>query len=194
MVKPGQDLRPHAAMKTLFYLYWSVPFTFGLLLWLLLVSFAPPMVAAIITLVIFLPGLCALAFAALWIKLYWNTVRYRLDQTEITWWRGVWFRNTGIVPYNRITNVDITQGPVSRALGIASLRIQTAGYSAANMATSEIRIEGLKEFEQMREVIMSRVRGTKPVAVEAFENPAGKDVRDMVLHELVKIRKLLEKR
>ncbi|MEM2082887.1 MAG: PH domain-containing protein [Nitrososphaerota archaeon] len=32
---------------------------------------------------------------------------YKLTEDEIIWKRGVWFKSTGIVPYNRITNIDV---------------------------------------------------------------------------------------
>lgn len=51
----------------------------------------------------------------------------------------------GIVPYNRITNLDIRQGPVMRILGLSTLSIQTAGYSG--QAIPEIKIEGVEHAE-----------------------------------------------
>ncbi len=114
---------------------------------------------------------------------------YKLTDNEVVWRRGVWFKNTGIVPYNRITNIDIAQGPISRMLGIASLKIQTASYSAPSGGKAEIKIEGLGQFEELRELIMGFVRGKKPVAVETYEE----DINSKILDELVKIRKSLEK-
>jgi len=95
-----------------------------------------------------------------------------------------------IVPYNRITNIDIVQGPISRCLGIASIRIQTAGYSARQCGgmLAEIRIEGMEQFEELRELIMGFVRGKKPLAVETYEE----DINSKILNELVKIRELIE--
>ena len=63
-----------------------------------------------------------------WVRLYYVSMWYELMDDEMSWKRGVWFRRTGIVPYNRITNLDIIQGPVMRRLGISTLSIQTAGY------------------------------------------------------------------
>jgi hypothetical protein len=151
-----------------------------------MVLIAPPVISITVTVIllaIFLPTLY-------WIPKYYRTMVYMLTDREIVWRRGVWFRNTGIVPYNRITNVDIIQGPISRGLGIAALKVQTAGYSAPSGRTSEIKIEGMKNFEQLRETIMGFVRGGKPVAVETYE---GGD-ESKILGELVRIRKLLEKR
>jgi membrane protein YdbS with pleckstrin-like domain len=114
---------------------------------------------------------------------------YKLTENEIVWRRGVWFKSTGIVPYNRITNIDITQGPFSRKLGIAALKIQTAGYSG-QQARAEIRIEGMEKFEELKELVMGFVKGKKPVAVETYEE---ENIDLKILNELIKIRELLEK-
>lgn len=79
--------------------------------------------------VISTPILAILIFIAYWISKYYDTMVYKLTENEVVWRRGVWFKKTRIVPYNRITNIDITQGPIPRKLEIAALKIQTAGYS-----------------------------------------------------------------
>lgn len=114
-----------------------------------------------------------LAFAGgVWAHLYYGTVRYLLTSTEMTWGRGVLWKQTGIVPYNRITNVDIIQGPVMRLFGISNLRIQTAGYSANQLA--EIKLQGIRDPEPLRAVIMDFVRSGHPVAaVTGAETPVG---------------------
>ena len=42
-------------------------------------------------------------------------------------------------------------------LGIAALKIQTAGYSG-QQTRAEMRIEGMEHFEELRELIMEFVR------------------------------------
>ena len=127
-----------------------------------------------------------------WVRLYYVSMWYELRDDEMSWKRGVWFRRTGIVPYNRITNLDVIQGPVMRRLGISTLSIQTAGYSG--QAVPEIRIEGIEHADDLREVIRSLVRrsgmhsdgtgeGSLPVIVPADQK---------IIEELVKIRTLLE--
>ena len=115
-----------------------------------------------------------------------------MTETEIIWNRGVWFKTIGVVPYNRITNIDIKQGPISRGLGTASLKIQTAGYSvsSASGSYSEIKIDGMKNFSDVRNLLMEFVRGKKPVAIETYELLG----EDNFIQELVKIRKLLEEK
>jgi len=130
-----------------------------------------------------------------WVKLYYTSMWYELRDDEMNWRRGVIFRTTGIVPYNRITNLDLRQGPVMRALGISTLSIQTAGYSG--QAKPEIRIEAIQQAEELRELIRTMVRscsargdGTGTGAPEAA--PAGSAVNLQILEELKRIRMLLE--
>jgi uncharacterized protein len=109
--------------------------------------------------------------------------------------RGVWFPATGIIPYYRITNIDVRQGPVMRVPGISTRAVQTAGYSG--QAVPEIRIEGIEHAGELREFIRSLVHqsgtggdGTGGAPPRASAVPAPTDQK--ILDELVKIRQLLE--
>jgi membrane protein YdbS with pleckstrin-like domain len=188
----GKEFKPSAMMKSLYFSYLAGAVCIGLLVWIVPIGiFESAWVAAAIF-SFFLPFIL---FAAYWIPKYYATITYKLTKDEMTWRRGVWFRNTGIVPYNRITNVDITQGPVSRHFRVASLRIQTAGYSGANTRSAEIRLDGIEDFEGLREYIMDLVRGRAPMAVESYSKASHAGSTDAgVLTELVRIRKLLERR
>lgn len=136
-----------------------------------------------------------------WTRLYYATMAYELHDDELRWKRGVWFRTTGIVPYNRITNLDLRQGPVMRWLGISSIAIQTAGYSG--QAVPEIRIEAVEHAEELRELLRSAVRscsasgdGTGSGASRPAQVPdtpvASVGTSMLILDELKKIRILLE--
>ena len=136
----------------------------------------------------------ALAITSAWNSLYYESIVYHLNETEMTWKRGVWFRQTGIVPYNRITNVDIVQGPLMRIFGISNLRIQTAGYSAQKLA--EISINGIEEPEPLRELIMDFVRNRGPAAAATGGEESeshGQISAGEILDELREIRKILNK-
>jgi membrane protein YdbS with pleckstrin-like domain len=127
----------------------------------------------------------------IWLSLYYDRMWYELREDEMSWKRGVWFHTMGIVPYNRITNLDIKQGPVMRALGISTLALQTAGYSG--QAVPEIRIEGMEHAEELRETLRSLVRHTSALGdgtggVQTA--PASTDQK--IFEELVKIRLVLE--
>ncbi|MFY9799882.1 MAG: PH domain-containing protein [Methanoregula sp.] len=126
-----------------------------------------------------------------WVRLYYTSMWYELREDDMSWKRGVWFHRTGIVPYNRITNLDVIQGPVMRMLGISTLSIQTAGYSG--QAVPEIRIEGIEHAEELRELIRSIVRqsGARDAGTGGTpSSPVSSDQK--MIDELVKIRMLLE--
>lgn len=187
-IRIGEAFKPAPQFKTLYYVYLALyilvlvlPYQIPVLL------FTPPDVIAAIT----IPTLVLILFAAIWIPLYYGTIVYQLTNSEISWKRGVWFRQTGIVPYNRITNIDIVQGPVMRALGISALRIQTAGYSG--QAVAELRLQGIREPGELRELVMGFVRGTAPVATGTYAEPAA-SLELQLLQEVREIRKLMEKR
>ena len=185
-IKIGEEFKPAPQFKKLYHIYLMLVILLGVLTWYIPMVFLAPFIA---TFCVSIPTFAILIFTAYWIQKYYDTVLYKLTENEMVWKRGVWFKQTGIVPYTKITNVDITQGPFSRMLGIAALKIQTAGYSGQAMA--EIRIEGMEQFEELRELIMEFVRGKKPAAVETYEEE--EDINLKILNELVKIRELLEK-
>ena len=137
--------------------------------------------------------LVIIAIFVIWARRYYVSMWYELREDEISWKRGVWFRTTGIVPYNRITNLDIRQGPLMRMFGMSTLALQTAGYSGK--AVPEIQIEGQIHADELRELIRFMVRGnTAHSDGTGGASPAKVPLtlNEQVLAELVKIRILLE--
>lgn len=155
-------------------------------------------VPAIVNIVTIVLALGSLALFLVWTVLYYSSMQYELRDDELSWQRGVWFRRTGIVPYNRITNMDIRQGPLMRALGISNLAVQTAGYSG--QMVPEIVLEAMEHAEELRETVRSRVRletggdgtgnGTGTPRPDRTAVDSAVDL--MILEELRQIRALLE--
>ena len=164
--------------------------------WISLVWFAIPLLNMnpdFLLIYLFAITFVPVAFIGYWNGLYYKTIIYHLNETEMTWKRGVWFRQTGIVPYNRITNVDIIQGPLMRRFNISNLRIQTAGYSAQKNA--EIKIQGIENAEMLRGLIMDFVRDKEPVAAatggEERKKYGNEQVSGDILMELREIKEIL---
>jgi len=186
-VEIGSEFKPEPQFKRLYNYYANIVFFAGFLSWYIPLILLVPEVYLVS---IFVVALLIYLFTAFtWIPKYYESMFYKLTENEVVWRRGVWFKTTGIVPYNRITNIDITQGPISRNLKIAALKIQTAGYSGQK-ASAEIKLEGIVNHEELREAIIGYVKGKKPEAVETFEEER---TEVKVLEELTKIRQLLEK-
>ena len=186
MFKINEEFKSAPEFKTVRYTYIAIAVVLCVLPWLIPVVLYAPF---IVTLAVVIPIALVFIPLVIWIPLYYETIVYKLTGDEIQWKRGVWFKKTGIVPYNRITNIDVTQGPISRRFGIADLKIQTAGYSAPSYSASELKIYAAKESEELKEFIMQFVRRKKPEAVETYEITED----NTALNELIKIRKLLEK-
>lgn len=198
-IKLDEEFRPAPQLRTLYFIYLLLGILIGVLPWCVPLVLYIPRVSDnapfIMLFFILFPLLAFLSFFACWIHRYYGTIRYKLTRDEVVWQRGVWFRQTGVVPYNRITNIDTIQGPISRMLGIAALRIQTAGYSG-QQARAEIGMNGIEHFDALRALLMDFIRGKKPAAVETYAEAAEKEAAATgtgeILRELVRIRELLE--
>ena len=75
---------------------------------------------------------------------------YVLRQRDITYKKGFLFHSQTTVPFNRIQHCETSQGPLSRAFNLMTLKIFTAGG-----ATSDLRIGGIRpeEANQLKDFI-----------------------------------------
>jgi hypothetical protein len=188
-------------LKSLYHAYLGIVFVGGFLWWVIpavVLAFAFDVwVGVAAALSSFVPLLVAVSIVLYWIPRYHSSIKYVLGDDEIIVTRGVWWKTKSVVPYNRITNVNIYQGPISRHFGLGKLSIQTAGFSGVNSSghkTAEAEIFGIRNFEEIKDTVMGFVKGTKPVAVEAKAEAASSvDRSQQILEELRKIRKAVEK-
>jgi len=183
--------RAYLALVTIgVFLWWMIP--------VVAVAFSFEMLTGVVAaLVSFVPLLIAVAIALYWIPNFHSSINYVLEDDEIIVTKGVWWKTKSVVPYNRITNVNIYQGPISRHFGLGRLSIQTAGFSGVSSSghkTAEAEIFGVENFEEIKDMVMKFVKGIKPVAVEAeAEARPSKDINEQILQELRRIRKAAEK-
>ena len=97
------------------------------------------------------PALLVCIYLALWSPpRRYRAWGYRMDGEELRVRRGVWIRVNTLVPVDRIQHIDVSQGPLERALGICSLVLHTAGT-----LHSQIVVPGLTRdtAERMRDSI-----------------------------------------
>jgi len=198
----NESFKPHEDFKKLYYVYlalgslilyfsWAVPLSVSIL--------SSERIIAIYAIAsLFLLYVAIVAFMAFWIPKFCGSIVYLLTESDIVVERGVWWKHKSIVPYNRVTNVDVIQGPLSRRFGLGKISIQTAGFSSGgggSQKVAEAAILGIKNFDEVKDFVMNRVRRLRPVAVEAeSEPPALQGTGLQILEELRKIRENLEKR
>ena len=182
----NEEFKPDKDLKKVYYIYaiiimvvscfsWSISLIFFTYWW--------------ISLFINIPVISVFILILIWIPMYYNSISYKVDDEDVEYNRGVWFKNIGIVPYSKITNIDISQGPVARHYGFASLKIQTAGYSAQRQA--EIKLSGIIEYQKLKKLIMDKVREHKKTPPEIPEEE--EKINQKILDEIIKIRKIMEK-
>ena len=145
----------------------------------------------------FAPLFLVVGVVLYWIPKFCSSITYVLDDDKIAVTKGVWWTTKSFVSYNRITNISIYQGPISRYFGLGKLSVQTAGFSGTSSSGSKVaeaEIFGIKNFEELKNIIINFVRGVKPEAVEAeAEVKPSRDLNQQILAELRKIRKAVEK-
>lgn len=106
--------------------------------------------------VLTVPALLLLLYLAVWAPpRRYRAWGYRMDGEELKVRRGVWTRIQTLVPLDRVQHIDVSQGPVERALGICSLVLHTAGT-----LHSQIVVPGLTRdtAERMRDEIRGLIR------------------------------------
>jgi putative membrane protein len=85
----------------------------------------------------------------------YRTLRYSFDEEGVSMRWGILFRREINLTYARIQDIHLSSGIIQRWFGLADLQIQTASGSAG----AEMTIEGMHEFEGVRDYLYSRMRG-----------------------------------
>lgn len=105
----------------------------------------------------FLAGSVLLIFAwLLWlIPRQVRNIGYATEDSDFVVRRGALFRRLNVIPYGRIQFVDVSEGPLLRAFGLATLQLHTA--SAGTDAT----VPGLtvEQANVLRERLVERGAG-----------------------------------
>jgi membrane protein YdbS with pleckstrin-like domain len=80
---------------------------------------------------------------------------YQLGADRLRVVRGLLFRSDTVVPFGRVQHIDVHQGPLERAYGLATLVLHTAGTHNASVA-----LPGLAHADAtaMREDIRAHVQ------------------------------------
>jgi len=101
------------------------------------------------------PPLFPIIVLPLWFR--YQTMRYKFTDEGISMRWGILFRREIIINYARIQDIHIRSNIVERWLGLAKVLVQTASGSSG----AEMTIEGLQEFEAVRDFLYSKMRGVK---------------------------------
>jgi putative membrane protein len=87
----------------------------------------------------------------------YHTMRYKFDAEGVSMRWGILFRREVLLNYSRIQDIHLQSNLLERWLGLGRVLIQTASGNAM----AEMTIEGLLEFEAVRDFLYARMRGAK---------------------------------
>lgn len=77
----------------------------------------------------------------LWLPLQLNRTRFLLRRQDFLLESGVWWHQAVLIPLTRVQHVTVSQGPLQKQFGLATLKVFTAGGLHAEAALSDIEYE-----------------------------------------------------
>jgi putative membrane protein len=106
--------------------------------------------------------------------LYWRNFEFRVGASEIRIDSGILSRTHRSIPFDRIQDVDISQGPLARLLSIAKVKFETGASAGGGEDEGVLHAIPLARAQQLRTLVRARRSAggeTVAAAVEA-ERPA----------------------
>ena len=112
-----------------------------------------------------LAGFTLLSAVSLLVR--WLTFEFRVGEHEIRVDQGLVSRSSRAIPFDRVTDVDIEQGPLHRLFGLARVRIETGASGAAATEEGVLEAVALARAEAIREHVRARRRVASAAAAVA---------------------------
>ncbi|MBW6514025.1 MAG: PH domain-containing protein [Candidatus Syntrophosphaera sp.] len=184
--------KPEPDLLKVWRFVWAVCFIASILALIILMIIVIPPLAALL---IFIGLLLVMVPVLIYLVAFYKTLEYSLEENAVLLKKGVFWRKRSTLPYAKITNIDITQGPVERLYNTGKLHIQTAGYSQQQNA--ELVLPGIRDCETLKDSIMQRIKARPdndlPDSVPKPEPNGQAELLKAMLQELSAIRTQLEK-
>ncbi|MBA2771381.1 MAG: PH domain-containing protein [Sphingomonas sp.] len=110
-----------------------------------------------------------LAMSLVGVLVYWSRFEFRVGADEIRIDSGIFSRTHRSIPFDRVQDVDITQGPLARLLGLAQVKFETGGSAAGAGDEGVLAAIPLERAEQLRLQVRGRRSGRIETAVPEVE-------------------------
>ncbi len=131
------------------------------------------------------------------VQLWIRRLSYTIYDDRVTIHKGILTKTQQNIPFRSVTDFALRRTLFDRALGIGSVRIQTAGQSH-NPSGYEGSLMGIQEYEALHANLKDRIRSLHPrsEAVATFEPTSAPQSNALgeILKEVRSIRKLLGKK
>jgi len=119
----------------------------------------------------------AIAFGVIMAYVWYYSFRYKLDDNDLAFEKGLVGREEISIPFRQIQNVDIEQSFIYRIFSLADLVILTAGHEDQSHITkdeSEIIMPALNEGEarRLQHYLLERANVQRAINVNPSAEPA----------------------
>lgn len=111
------------------------------------------------------PVVLIAALAGIWT---WLSTRFWISENDLMVETGVVRRRRRRIPLSRVQAIDVVRPLVTRAIGLAEVRVELAGGDAAEIG---LRYLGRAEAQQLRAELLARAAGLPGHTPEAPEQP-----------------------
>ncbi|MBS0192615.1 MAG: PH domain-containing protein [Phycisphaerales bacterium] len=144
----------------------------------LLICYRAPLLGAALAAPAWILAIVPDIFAYVAIYLRYDTTWYVVSPRAIRLRNGIWNIRETTFTFENVQNVEVTQGPLERWFGFANLKVETAGGSGHGEhgapGSNVAYLFGLDNAQQIRELIMDRVRASKSTGLgdEHHDAPA----------------------
>jgi len=113
-------------------------------------------------------GFVVLSVGGLFVR--WVKFEYRVGAHEIRIDSGFLSRTSRAIPFDRVTDVDLEQGPLQRLFGLAQVKLETGASAGGKEEEGVLHTISLARAEALREHVRAR-RGLAPASVSIETAP-----------------------
>src|SRR5262245_53974535 len=118
-----------------------------------------------------------------YVYFHFFTIEYEVNESYVVNSEGLFWRSRRSTPVDKITNVDIRQGPLERFLGISQVWIFTPSTGAL---TPEVRLLGLEDAPALKSLVLAKAEKRKGSISASASEPQLSTPVTSVLEEILK--------
>lgn len=150
-----------------------------LVLWIIIVI-ASPLAGVLTAIPLLLIAVVPDVISFVAIHLRYDTTWYVMTDRSLRIRRGIWTIHETTITFENVQNVKVHSGPVQRYFGISNLEVETAGAGGETtkkgmpIANKGI-IEGVSNAEELRQMILNRLRQSQSAGLGDEESPGSAD-------------------
>ena len=118
----------------------------------------------------------------IWIK----NLEYTIHDDRVSIHKGILTKTRQNIPFRAITDFALVRTLYDRALGIGSIKVQTAGKHISSGSMYEGNLAGLLEHDQLHAELREKVKSLHPASGPLATSDADAKPDDDIMHKILK--------